>query len=315
MKLRSEKPVIYVIANVPEALRLALTSEAELEMSVLEGQDDLSAMPPPDCRIILTRAIFGVPPVILDHLPKLELVLSLGAGLEKIDVTDLQRRGIAMVHTPDELTEDVADYAVGLVYATQRNIVAADRFVRSGNWSQGRFGYSRRISSRRVGIVGMGRIGSRIATKLEALGIAVAYFDPSPSQSFIYPRFGTVTELAESVDILVLACGGTDGTRHLVSKQVIAKLGANGIVVNVSRGSVIDEDSLLEALETKQIAGAALDVFSDEPSINPRFIKLSNVILSPHAASLTEEAKTDLNNRLIRGLRDYCASVTVTKAN
>jgi hydroxypyruvate reductase len=298
--MTTARPEIAVIATLPEDVRGALARRFTLADYFLEGRD---AVPlegvPAHFRVVATRALLGIPAGLRDRLPRLELVLSLGAGLEKIDVADLDRRGTAVVHTADEFTEDVADFALGLIFAAQRNIVAADRFVRSGAWESTRFMTSRRVSNRRVGIVGLGRIGLRIAQKCAALGMPVAYHSRAerPEQSFAY--YASVGDLARDSDILVLACAESAETRNLIGRDVLDALGVDGIIVNVARGAVVDEEALLDALERKAIGAAALDVFAQEPGIDPRFLRLDNVILSPHAASFTHEARQAVIDRLV----------------
>jgi lactate dehydrogenase-like 2-hydroxyacid dehydrogenase len=299
------RPRILVIAQIPEALLNALSRDSDLISHVLEGRDSASLRDLPDCEAVLTRAIFGIPEQVLNALPNLKLIVSLGAGIEKFDLADLGRRGIKLLHTPDELTEDVADYAVGLVYAVQRKISAADRFVRSGGWRRGRFGYSRRVSCRHAGIVGTGRIGIRIAEKLSVLGLTVSCYSRSVKPDLSYQRFQSVVDLAEAVDILILACAGTEETRHLVNGAVLDALGPEGLLINIARGSVVDEDALIAALKNGVIGAAALDVFEREPDIDSRFLELNNLVLSPHAASLTEEAREAMNARLIQGVREH----------
>lgn len=300
------KPPILVIAQLPEALITALSRDNALTLHVLEGKD--AGAPLGDFlryEAVLTRAIFGISRRVLDAMPNLKLIISLGAGVEKFDLVDLKQRGIELLHTPDELTEDVADYAVGLVYATQRKIAAADRFVRGGHWKNGRFGYARRVSCRHAGIVGMGRIGSRIAEKLSSLSLTVSYHSRSPRPGVALPRFQTVSDLAKAVDILILACAGTEDTRHLVNRKVLDALGPEGILINIARGSVVDDNDLIWALKNGTIAGAALDVFDHEPDIDPRLLELDNVVLSPHAASLTSEAREAMNSRLVLGVQEF----------
>jgi len=302
----SERLRLFVIAQVPPELQQALAVDNELVPCLMEGTEPgqwpaLQA----SCTAVLTRAVFGVPAALLARLPNLQLVVSLGAGVEKIDQRELARHGITLVHTPDELTEDVADYVVGMIYATQRKIVAADRFVRSGAWRAGRFGYSRRVSSRRVGLVGMGRIGTRIAAKLAALGMTISYYNRSTRSDLPYAQLATVVALAQAVDILVVACAGTRETQHLVNADVLRALGPEGVVINIARGSIIDESALIEALSANTIAAAALDVFESEPNPDPRLLELTNAVLSPHAASLTVESKQAMHSRLVQGVRDY----------
>jgi lactate dehydrogenase-like 2-hydroxyacid dehydrogenase len=298
---------MLVIAQIPPTLREALAVDNDLVDHVLEGARDRLAAVPSDFEAIVTRALFGVPPEILDAMPRLKAVFSLGAGTDRIDLDALARRRIALFHTPDDLMEDVADDGIGLLYAAQRNIVRADRFVRAGDWARHRFGYSRRVSNRRIGIVGLGRIGGRVAEKARALGMSVAYLGRVRSDTPDYERFNDIDALAGAVDILVLTCSRTPETHHRVKASTLRTLGADGIVINVARGEVIDERALIEALRSGMIAGAALDVFEHEPTPNPALLDLDTVILSPHAASLTHEAREAMNLRLVRATRAYFA--------
>lgn len=247
----------------------------------------------------LTSAIGGVDDRLLTLLPGLKEIISVGAGREMFDVPTLEARGIALRTTPDVMTLDVADCAVGLIFSLLRNIPANDLFVRRGDWERGRPAPGRRISGCRVGVVGLGRIGSRIAGILSGLGCVLAYNGRSP-QSVDWRFEPDVAALAASVDVLVLSCAGGDATRHLIDSRVLAALGRDGYLVNVARGSVVDESALLTALETGAIAGAALDVFRNEPGLDPRFMALQYCILQPHSAVLTRENRLDLAAELTR---------------
>jgi len=297
---------VTVIAKLPDDLHAALAQHFVLSEHVLEGLD---AVPieavPSTTRVVATRALLGVPPGLLDVLPNLELVLSMGAGLDKIDVAGLDRRGIALAHTPDQFTEDVADFALGLMFAAQRDIVSADRFVRSGLWEKGRFRTARRVTNRRVGIVGLGRIGLRVAEKCAALGMPVGYTSRRERTDQPFAFHTDIVDLAADSDILVLACGESEETRHLVNRRVLDALGRDGILVNIARGAVVDEEALLDALERKALAAAALDVFPREPSVNPRFHPLDNVILTPHSASFTQEARQAVIDHLVDAANTY----------
>ncbi|MCA8934202.1 MAG: 2-hydroxyacid dehydrogenase, partial [Rhodospirillaceae bacterium] len=241
----------------------------------------------------------GVDRGIVADLPNLAVIASIGAGLEKFDRPWLAAQGLDLRPTPDVMTEDTAEFAVGLLFALLRNIVSNDRFVRRGDWAKGRAPLGWRISGRKIGIVGLGRIGSRIAAKLAALGCEVAYTGRS-SKDVAWRFEPSLAELARSVDGLVLSCAGGEGTRGLIGAQILDLLGPQGFVVNVSRGSVIDEVALLDALERGSISGAALDVFETEPVPNPRFLGLANCILQPHASVYTQENRSDLVAELKR---------------
>ena len=301
-------PALLVIGTVGQDLRDAMAARFTLVDHILEGPaaksvDDI----PPGHVAVLTRALFGLPASVMAAMPQLRLAVSLGAGLEKFDLAEAARRRIAIAHTPDELTEDVADYAIGLVYAAQRRLLLADAHVRQGRWAKRPMPLSRRVCDKRLGVIGLGKIGRRVAAKASALGLTVAYHARRPYADVAYAYHPDALSLAAASDILVLACAGTPETRHIVDAGVLTALGPTGIVVNIARGSVIDEDALLAALIDLRIAGAALDVFETEPNPDPRFLGLDNVLLSPHAASLTVETRIDLISRLTRSAEAFFA--------
>jgi lactate dehydrogenase-like 2-hydroxyacid dehydrogenase len=287
---------IALLGRIPPDIRVAL----EVEVSLLEA-DALSALDESVRAHIshgLTSAVGGVESDLLNILPGLKVIASVGAGTDIFDLADLQARGIALHTTADAMTEDTAECAVGLVFALLRNVVGNDQFLRRGDWTRARAPLGWRISARRVGIVGLGRIGGRVAEKLTALGCTVLYTGRDP-KGVPWDFVPDVDSLAASVDVLILTCAGGSETRGLVDANVLNRLGPDGFVVNVSRGSVVDEGALIAALEEGRIAGAALDVFENEPEPNARFLDLSNCVLSPHAAVFTRENRHDL----ITGLR------------
>ena len=300
------RPELLVIGLIPDDFRAALSAEYSLIDHILEGPNaaDIATLPQ-EHAVVVTRAMCGVPSAAMDILLETRLVVSLGAGLDKIDVAGLDRRGIKLVHTPDDLTEDVADFAIGLAYAARRRIVEGDRFVRAGRWGRDRLPFARNLSRARAGVIGMGRIGRRIAEKASALGMSVRYTSPAVRAGFPYGHEHTVAALAAVSDILFVACAGTPETEKLVDGDVLAALGPGGILVNIARGSVVDEQALVAALESGALGGAALDVFENEPTIDPRLAALENVVLSPHAASFTLEAREAMIDRLLGGVRAY----------
>lgn len=303
-----ERGEIAVIGDVPADIRAALAAEFTLHDHPLEGAAARAVSDlPRTIRAIATRAVLGVPQGVVEALPDLGLVLSVGAGLDRIDQPALATRGIALAYTADQFTEDVADFALGLIYAAQRQIVAADRFARRGAWPGARFPTTRRVSNRRVGIVGLGRIGRRIAEKCAALGMTVAYHARTPKPDCGYAYHRDLVSLAEDSDILVLACAAAPATRNLVGGEALAALGPEGLLINIARGSVVDETALLDALEQGRLGGAALDVFEREPNFDPRFRALENVVLTPHAASFTFEARRAVVDHLLAEARRFFA--------
>ncbi|MEQ8335641.1 2-hydroxyacid dehydrogenase [Nisaea sp.] len=294
------RPPVALLGSIPADISTALRQQFELI-----DEDSLPALPDDRRKAIthgLTSAMGGVNHAMLEDLPGLDAIASVGAGMDRFDLPWLSARGIAVHPTPDVMTEDTAEFAVGLVFALLRNIVSNDGFVRRGAWSAGRAPLGYRISGRRIGIVGLGRIGSRIAGKLAALGCDIAYSGPSRKDG---PwRFELdLAELARQADVLVLSCAGGEATRGIINAAVLERLGPQGYLVNVSRGSVVDEAALIEALERGTIAGAALDVFENEPVPNPLFLELPNCILQPHASVFTRENRRDLAAALEQILR------------
>jgi D-3-phosphoglycerate dehydrogenase len=198
------------------------------------------------------------------------------------------------------MTEDTADMAVALVYAVARDIVGGDAYVRSGQWKNGRRSRTTRVAGKRAGVVGLGRIGRSVADRLAGVGLTVSYHGPRAKPGVPYEYVGDLMALATAVDFLVMTCPGDESTKHIVNRDVLRALGPDGFLINVSRGSVVDEEALLEALENNVIAGAGLDVFAQEPVPNPRFLTLSNAVLQPHASVLTNDNLRELTDEVCR---------------
>jgi hydroxypyruvate reductase len=288
---------ILVLAPIPADLRTALA----------EHYDLVEKEPGGDARIAITSGMVGADATVMDRYPDLRLIASQGVGLDKIDLAAAAQRGIAVCHTPDELTEDVADFAVGLMYAAARRIVEADRFVRAGRWSQERMGLGTGLHGKTVGVFGMGKIGQAIARRAGGLGMAVAWCGPNPKPQLPWDYVPDLLDLATQSDVLVLASPGGAATHHAVNARVLEALGPRGILVNIARGSVVDEAALLQALEARSIGGAGLDVFASEPGLDPRFLPLENAVLAPHYASLTGETRQAIIGRLLADIGHFRA--------
>ena len=249
----------------------------------------------------------GIKGDVMAKLPKLKTIAHFGVGYDTVDVDAARRRGIAVTNTPDVLTEEVADLTLGLLLATIRRIPQGDRYVREGKWPKGAMALTDSLQGRTVGIVGMGRIGRAIAKRVEAFGVKLAYQGPSRKADLAWPHFADPVALAKECDVLIAACPGGEATRGLVSRAVIEALGPQGYVVNISRGSVVDEPALLEALQQKRIAGAGLDVFVDEPRVPEAFFALENVVLQPHVASATHPTRKAMGQLVIDNLAAHFA--------
>jgi lactate dehydrogenase-like 2-hydroxyacid dehydrogenase len=222
---------------------------------------------------------------LMDRLPDLEVVSSLGVGYDHVDAKEAARRGVVVTHTPDVLTGEVADLALCLLLATIRQIPQADRYLRQGQWLKGNFPLTTTLRERKVGILGLGRIGKAIAKRLDACDVSVEYHGRKPQADVAYRYHPTLLGMAQACDVLLVVASGGAETHHLVNAEVLKALGADGIVVNVGRGSVIDEAALVEALQNKTILSAGLDVFEDEPKVPPALIAMDHVVLLPHVGS------------------------------
>ena len=248
---------------------------------------------------IATRGDLGASGELIAALPALEIIACFGVGVDAIDLGAARQRGIHVTTTPDVLTGDVADLALGLALGLLRQIPAGDAHVRSGAWERGPLGLARRLHGKRIGLVGLGRVGSAVARRFGGFDGEIGYFDLAARADSAHRFFPVLAELAAWSDVLILTAAGGDSTRGLVDAQVLRALGTEGYLVNVSRGSIVHEPDLLQALESRAIAGAALDVFWNEPMIDARFRALDNVLLQPHAASGTVETRAAMG-QLVR---------------
>jgi lactate dehydrogenase-like 2-hydroxyacid dehydrogenase len=264
-------------------------------------------------KAIVTSGPPGVDADLMGALPNLGAIINFGAGYEAIDVDAARRLGVGVSNTPDVLTDTVADTAVGLVITTMRRFCAADRYVRAGRWPvEGEFPLARDVNGTQVGILGLGRIGTAIAKRLAAFDCAIAYHNRHQAPASPYRYAASPVELAESVDVLVVATAGGKGTRQLVSRAVLEALGEDGYLINVSRGSVVDQDALVESLRAGALAGAGLDVYADEPNVPAELRELDNVVLLPHVGSATTRTRSAMTALVLRNLDEYLTRGTLT---
>ena len=267
--------------------------------------------PSDDVVAAITSSRYGVTNEQIDALPSLRAIVHFGVGYETTDVDHARSRGIVVSNTPDVLTDCVADLAVGGMIDVLRRITAADRFVRRGDWRRGQFPLATKVTGRRVGILGLGRIGRAIARRLEGFDASLHYHSRHRVPDVPYRYHETPAELAAAVEVLVVATSGGPATAGLVSADVLAALGPAGYLVNIARGSVVDEPALVAALTTGGIAGAALDVFADEPTVPEPLPGLDNVVLLPHIASATVETREAMGDLAYRNLERFLADGTL----
>ncbi len=254
---------------------------------------------------LATSARVGADAALITSLPALKVIGSFGVGFDTIDIDAATKRGIAVSNTPDVLTDCVADLAFGLLIDVARGLSASDRFLRRGDWLRGAFPLQTRVSGKRLGIVGLGRIGRAIAKRASGFDMDLRYHNRHPAADTPFVYEASLPELARWADFLVVASAGGPETRHLISAEVIAALGAEGFLINISRGTVIDEQALVEALAHKRIAGAALDVFEKEPHVPQALLALDNAVLLPHIASGTHETRQAMADLTQANLRSF----------
>lgn len=254
----------------------------------------------------------GVGPELLDHLPSLEAIVHFGVGYDTTDLDAVQARGVAVSNTPDVLTDCVADFAIGMIIDVLRRLSAGDRFVRAGRWQAGaQFPLTTRVSGKRVGILGMGRIGGAIAARLTGFSCPIGYHNRREVEGCEHRYHPSATVLARESDVLVVVTPGGSGTSHLVDQEVLDALGPEGYLVNISRGSVVDEEALKEALMSRRIAGAALDVFADEPNVPRGLFELDNVVLLPHLGSATVETRRAMADLVLENVESWRSGRTL----
>ena len=253
-----------------------------------------------DFEVVVTSAAYGLTAAQIALLPNLRAVCSFGVGYDSIDVAALQQKNIVLSNTPDVLTDCVADLAMGLMIDVSRGISAGDRYIRKGLWgSKQRMGMQVRVSGKRLGILGLGRIGAAIAGRAIGFNMEIAYHNRSKHPESDYAYLPSVQALAQWADYLVVACPGGAATEHLVDAAVLRALGEHGYLINIARGSIVDEQALVQALDNKQIAGAALDVFEHEPKVSQALMENDSVVLTPHIGSATQETRMEMDALLL----------------
>ena len=257
-------------------------------------------------RAVVTGGHLGISNEMMQRLPSLGLIAIAGVGYEKVDLAMARSRGIRVTNTPDILTEDVADLALGLMIAAMRDIVAADRYVRDGRWRVANMDLATHVHSRRYGILGLGRIGMAIASRLQGFSGTVGYTSTGP-KDVTYPFYPTLLDLAKASDVLFVTAAGGPQTRNLVGREVLDALGPSSYLINVARGAVVDEMALIAALRDKRLGGAGLDVYVDEPAIPEALLAFPNVVLTPHIGSATVSSRTEMARLTIANLDAFFA--------
>ena len=272
----------------------------------LSSHHTLTEIPCPDVRALVVPGGYAVQPALIDSLPQLQIISVFGVGYDGVPIAYCRDKGIRVTNTPDVLTEDVADIAVALVLMTSRRLAAAERFTRAVSWPQGAFPLAHALRGKTAGIVGLGRIGKAIAQRLSAHGLKIAYHGRQP-QDLPHRFCSSLIELAETSDFLIIACPGGPETRHLIQADVLRALGPDGTLINIARGSVVDETALIQALKSGAIRAAGLDVFENEPHIPAELLACENAVLLPHVGSATHETRQAMAQLVIDNLTAHFA--------
>jgi lactate dehydrogenase-like 2-hydroxyacid dehydrogenase len=259
----------------------------------------------PSIRAIAASGESKVPAALIAQLPALEIISVFGVGYDGVDVAAAKARNVMVTHTPNVLNDDVADLAIGLMLSAARQLPAADRYVKDGQWPNGPMPLARKVSGARMGIVGMGRIGQAIAQRALAFNMSVAYTARSAKAHIPHTYYPNATALAAESDYLIVITPGGEGTRKLINAAVLKALGTKGILVNVARGSVVDEAALIEALQNGVIGGAGLDVFEAEPNVPEALRAMPHVVLAPHIGSATSQTRQAMADLAFNNLKSH----------
>lgn len=285
------KPDVLVAAKFPPYLIDKLRQDFTVHDRLHETDPAAFAAVAPKIRAVACGGESKVPRALMDQLPALEIISVQGVGYDGVDVAAALERKVPVSHTPNVLNDDVADLAIALMLSVARRIPQADRYVRENRWPDGAFPLARKMSGARLGIVGLGRIGQAIAQRAAAFGMSIAYTARSQKNDVAHRFYPSAAALAEQVDFLVVITPGGAGTLKMIDRAVLDALGPKGYLVNVARGSVVDEQALIDALQEGRIAGAGLDVFEAEPQVPQALREMDNVVLTPHVGSATNSTR------------------------
>ena len=303
-----QRPEVLLIGPLRPVLAKGLTEFTVHSLAGATDRDALLASIAHLRAMAVSAPVLPIDDALLTRLPKLEIISSFGVGYDHIDAAAAAKRGIVVTHTPDVLTEEVADTAIGLLLCTVRELPQGERHVRAGKWPKGNYPLSRAtLRNRTVGLVGMGRIGLAIARRLEAFGVPIVYHTRQPRPELAYRHYPQLIDMARAVDTLVVIVPGGPATRNMIDAPVLEALGPDGILINVARGSVVDEDALIAALRERKIMAAGLDVFVNEPEVPEELLTMENVVLLPHLGSASVFTREKMDQLLVDNIRAWAA--------
>jgi lactate dehydrogenase-like 2-hydroxyacid dehydrogenase len=306
--LPEQRPEVLLIGPLRPVLAKGLREFTVHSLAGATDRDALLASIAHLRAMAVSAPVLPIDDALLTRLPKLEIISSFGVGYDHIDAAAAAKRGIVVTHTPDVLTEEVADTAIGLLLCTVRELPQGERHVRAGKWPKGNYPLSRAtLRNRTVGLVGMGRIGLAIARRLEAFGVPIVYHTRQPRPELAYRHYPQLIDMARAVDTLVVIVPGGPATRNMIDAPVLEALGPDGILINVARGSVVDEDALIAALRERKIMAAGLDVFVNEPEVPEELLTMENVVLLPHLGSASVFTREKMDQLLVDNIRAWAA--------
>jgi lactate dehydrogenase-like 2-hydroxyacid dehydrogenase len=305
------KPDVLLIGNKKPVMMAGLEGKVTLHCLIDAKDKDafLKSIADKVRAIVVAYTNERIDGAFMQRFPKLEQISSFGVGYDHIDAKWAGAHGIIVTHTPDVLNEEVADTALGLLLCTLREFPQADRYIRAGKWPGGHYPLSKAtLRGRTVGMVGMGRIGKAIARRLEAFGVPVVYHSRNKQAGVEYKYYPKLTDMARDVDALMVIVPGGASTKNLINGEVLKALGPNGVVVNMARGSVVDEPALIEALKNRTIYSAGLDVFANEPQVPKELLEMDHVVLLPHLGSASEATRAAMDQLVVDNILAWAAS-------
>lgn len=291
---------VLQVGHFPEIMQ----AEIDRRFTPIHHPDPQAPAPTGNFQAILVRSNTKLPEELVRQIPSIRMVATCGVGYDNLPLAYLKEKGIKASNTPGVLNDAVCELAIGMMLALLRQIPAAQEYVKSAAWSKAPFKITTTLAGKKIGIVGMGRIGQDLAKRLEAFKVEIAYSGPN-QKPLPYTHYKNIEELALACDILFLACPATPDTDKMINAKVLEALGPSGYLINIARGSVVNEHDLLCALQHKKIAGAALDVFENEPNPSADFLILDNVLLTPHIGSATSETRIAMTNLAVDNLEAF----------
>ncbi|WP_050299151.1 2-hydroxyacid dehydrogenase [Yersinia frederiksenii] len=295
--MKNSKQAVLIIAPVMDYLTEKLEQNFTVhKLFQVTDPDEFLAEQGKNIKAIVTRGDIGVTNEVLALLPEVQIISIFGVGTDAVDLDMTRERNIIVTTTPGVLTDDVADTALGLIIATSRRLCQADKFLRAGQWPHSSLPLSSKVTGKRLGIFGMGRIGQAIARRAAGFDMQIAYTDTVHIESLPYQYVPDLITLAKQSDILVVAISGGKDSAGLVNKTTFSAMPNHALLINIARGSMINQDDLIHALQQQEIGGAGLDVFADEPNVPQTLIDMDNVVLLPHIASATTETRIQMSD-------------------